>query len=95
MDEMRLIDAYKLKSLIEDFPEWMKFDKDRVIKTIDNAPTVEQPTGEWVFNSDNIMFGNPYGSYKCTNCYSWTGWITHFCPNCGAKMKGGEGNEAD
>lgn len=50
----------------------------------------ERPTCKWIFDSDNIMFGNPYGSYKCTNCNSWTGWVTHFCSNCGAKMKGGE-----
>ena len=53
----------------------------------------DRPQGEWMFNSDNIIFGSPYGSYKCTNCNSWTGWITSFCPNCGAKMKGGETND--
>lgn len=85
---MRRIDADYIREKI-----WEAYQDNRIctaLDIIDNAPTVEQPTGEWIFDSDNIMFGNPYGSYKCTNCNSWTGWVTHFCSNCGAKMEGGE-----
>ena len=38
---MRLIDADYLKELITDYPEWNKFDKNRAIKTIDNAPSID------------------------------------------------------
>lgn len=92
MDEMRLIDAYKLKSLIEDFPEWMKFDKDRVIKTIDNAPTIAKcgisseglplmdlrpkPTGEWLSTGKDLKREHPYSAKWY--CCSYCGKVNDF-----------------
>ena len=37
---MRLIDADQLLSLVIDFPEWNKFDKNRAIRMINEAPTI-------------------------------------------------------
>lgn len=72
-------------------------------KIIDNAPTVEthdtvnmycdkdtqiiveqiRPQGEWLINANQI--------YKCSICGGFGNPIYfRFCPNCGAKMKGGE-----
>ena len=42
----------------------------------------ERPQGEWI--------ANPLGDYVCNKC-SWVvgKFERNFCPNCGAKMKGG------
>ena len=49
-------------------------------------PTVEErPTGEWLEDSGNIA---------CSHCHTiWLYRRTNYCPNCGAKMKGGRKNE--
>ena len=78
-------------------------DAQEIINIIDNAPTVEthdtvnmycdkdtqiiveqiRPQGEWLINANQI--------YKCSICGGFGNPIYfRFCPNCGAKMKGGE-----
>ena len=64
-----------------------------VIDLIDNAPTVEpeRPQGEWEEVDIKPM---PYGGYTCNRKCNKCGYFTreyrlNFCPNCGAKMKGG------
>ena len=71
-----------------------------ICNIIDNAPTVEvtdydtgyqdgledglndiRPQGEWIFVSRNC--------WKCPYCQELTNEGKNFCPNCGAKMKGG------
>ena len=60
----------------------------RQAKRLYNAGYHKQSEGEWVEHS------NWAGSieYKCTACKETTFHAQHyaFCPNCGAKMKGGE-----
>lgn len=61
----------------------------------------EQSEGKWIYNPDGIDWG--LGSWQCslcgcnnhnlprdngTNPLVWAG--SKFCPNCGAKMKGGK-----
>ena len=97
---MELISKDKLKEVIE--PMVGKFDDDgefwwsreSILRVIDNAPTIEErKEGEWNFIGWN--------QFECTCChYPYTqdqlravttrnGQIfPHFCPNCGAKMKG-------
>ena len=41
----------------------------------------EKPQGEWIFVSRNC--------WKCPYCQELTNEGKNFCPNCGAKMKGG------
>ena len=62
------------------------------IKTIDDAPTVERPHGEWekpFLHSDGRWY------HKCTNCHVCSevsilqDKYCNFCVNCGADMRGG------
>lgn len=53
-----------------------------ILDLIDNAPTVEQPTGEWI----TANLEKPYG--KCNQCGEICE-VDNYCGNCGAKMKGG------
>jgi hypothetical protein len=90
---MRLIDADALcgryNSIIWDTTD----DHETAINLLSNAPTAEPPRGEWI-PSPNIM-----ECVVCSRCNSDNlsaqvvdpppPWY-HFCPNCGAKMKGGE-----
>lgn len=52
-----------------------------VINIINNAPTVERPTGEWIEEYCN----------KCGGSSLCDGWginvESRFCPNCGADMR--------
>lgn len=65
---------------------------------IDNAPTAERPTGEWIY-TDIEDKRKGYGGYcsicKCNMPIFMEDWKhkyceTSYCPNCGAKMKEGE-----
>ena len=49
----------------------------------------ERPQGKWSFDSEFLMIGSPYGSYKCSNCGVHTDdKEDNFCWNCGADMRG-------
>ena len=56
---------------------------------IENAPAADVAPvvhGRWKLDV------NPYShkwNYKCTTCSGWTTDETDYCPNCGAKMDGG------
>ena len=67
---------------------------DKVIEIIDNAPTVEErPQGEWYRTGQSFINPNKFRNYGCSVCrYELDEHIRekpNFCPNCGAKMKGG------
>ena len=59
-----------------------------------NAGYRKQSEGEWIENPINNYDGEPSGLYYvCSVCHTDNGFEdTPFCPNCGAKMKGGEDN---
>lgn len=82
---MRLIDAEAFREQLSNSYEYTELDE--IIEMLDNAPTVERPTGKWIdidsfvskarcSKCKNIMLTEPFGK-------------TNYCPNCGAKMKGG------
>ena len=45
--------------------------------------------GEWTWNSEPI-FGNPYGSYECSECGDRADFKYNYCCSCGAEMKNAE-----
>ena len=49
----------------------------------------KQIEGEWE-KRDFIIFDFVKTAYRCTSCNTTWDAPTKFCPNCGAKMKGGE-----
>lgn len=94
---MRLIDADALERAIKtecnpygrptiDFESGIK-----VLKIIDNAPTVElRPKGKWIecnpLVEDKYMIdGNEY--FKCSECYCCARKKHSFCPDCGSDMR--------
>lgn len=93
---MRLIDVDalgigKAKREIFDVPEYAD-GWNSAIDAIDNAPTIEaEPVrhGEWV--------KYPHGSgIYCSECHKrrrYKDIHDEYCPNCGAKMDGGEKEE--
>jgi len=76
----------------DEFDKGYNLGIERALELIDAAPTVEQPKGKWI-NIETSVNGYD-GQAECNLC----GCIVHnnfskavnFCPNCGAKMKGGE-----
>lgn len=55
----------------------------------DVAPVVH---GVWV----RVHKIDPISGYRCSKCRRMVGFdLTPYCPNCGAKMDGGDSNEAD
>ena len=48
-----------------------------------NAGYRKQIEGEW------IIKGNYFQRLVCTNCSGFGITMSRYCPNCGAKMKGG------
>lgn len=66
----------------------------RIYEIIDNSPTVEKrPQGKWTRTGQSFINPNKFRNFCCSNCF----WELdehiriepNFCPNCGAKMKGG------
>ena len=74
--------------------------KEKLINTPTNTSTQKQSEGEWI---DHYFIKvdcpkNGFPSVKCSACKAVFCDIInnhrfafHYCPNCGAKMKGGEG----
>ncbi len=59
-------------------------------RRIDQMPSVDvQPVkhGRWIWDS-SPEFGNPYGSYVCSECDERQAYKENYCPNCGARMDG-------
>lgn len=85
---MRLIDADALQKhkQLEAFGNGQYEDVEIVYgNDIDNAPTIEaEPVkhGRWI--------GIGRTSVTCSECGEWTEVAGNYCPNCGAKMEGGE-----
>lgn len=57
-----------------------------------NCPTIEaEPVrrGRWEYREIPV-FGNPYGSYECSECGNAEPHKTCYCSYCGALMEGEE-----
>ena len=87
---MRLIDAIGLKQAL--VVSAILEDKKTIEQIIDEQPTIEpeRKTGRWI---DITTDESIDVEYKCSECgfemFLWSN-LTNFCPNCGAKMEGGE-----
>ena len=95
-NEVRLIDANALSIRVMDASYWDNQDEDVIWNLVQDAPTVdavEVVHGRWLDNVDeNGYLCNAWR--KCSAC----GGLNFskrppYCPNCGAKMDGG--NEDD
>ncbi len=85
---MRLIDA---DALIFELEEWKKNPNNddsavdlvnHFIGIIKALPSAEPKTGKWIDCNWSI---------RCSECgYSMPWAVRNFCPNCGARMKGGD-----
>ena len=105
---LRLNDADVLKDVLfqrhvhdDEYSEPILYYVD-AIESIDDAPAVDAAPvvhGRW--KADKDYFGDVY--YICSNCgCNW--WLEdgtpedntmNYCPECGAKMDGGDGDEID
>ena len=83
----------KLIEVIDNAPTVEQKYYERVIAQIN--PVIEaRPPGEWIEHTERITLDT---YYECSNCKEpWTTiegtpWqnMMNFCPNCGAKMRGG------
>lgn len=49
----------------------------------------DSQTGEWI-GEEKLPDRVGYKWYRCSECGMLVDKVTNFCPNCGAKMKGGD-----
>ena len=66
-----------------------------VLRMIDDAPAADVvPVVHGVWGRVNKI--DPISGYRCSKCRRIVGFdLTPICPNCGAKMDGGDSNESD
>lgn len=67
----------------EMFAEWFE----ECFKTQPTADVEPVRHGRWEYNQDVILY------WVCSECAYYVQHEYKFCPNCGAKMDGGDDNE--
>lgn len=86
-------DMFKVKEL-EKAPKYDGHTPSDAIKRIGNLTCAgyrKQSEGEWLFNWSGMCLEGTDAplNYKCSLCDEYATDPFSFCPNCGAKMKGG------
>ena len=78
------------------FTEW---ELKKLIFALDVLRTIaDRPQGEWIYGEHNVAMCD---GYRCNRCDFFVPWDYehkfidfindyHFCPNCGARMKGAD-----
>ena len=82
-----LIDRAKAIKAIEDMQDCYNgfsstFDKAQIIEVLEEVPTAERK-GHWI----DIKCGS-VSIWKCSECEEIFSEDYHYCPNCGADMRG-------
>ena len=68
------------------------------ISALYRVPSADRPQGEWIYGEHNVAMCD---GYRCNRCDFFVPWDYehkfidfindyHYCPNCGAKMKGAD-----
>ena len=88
------IEAFETKITITGINDVYKFGAyiQSVMDKIKALPSAEAVQGEWIFRTDiPIGGGRESAGYVCSNCRKDYFHVDgmNFCPNCGARMKGG------
>ena len=86
-----------IRALLNDAPEQVGYSREDAadcIRYMDAADVAPVRNGRWI-EPPRLYYGAK--QYECSLCYSDTFWNKHsitekypHCPNCGAKMDGGE-----
>ena len=63
----------------------------KIIKDLPAADVAEVVHGRWLWNEEGEIDWEQF--YRCSNCGNKEYWESSFCPNCGAKMDGGNEGE--
>lgn len=85
-----LISRQAVDDAIYDYSRSCDVNYAQIIEYIDKIPSVENK-GEWIADVDK--WGDvvtTVNGYTCSKCGMFNSDKDNFCPNCGAKMKGGE-----
>ena len=86
-----LIDRNHLLNRLQDFVDWCRDGRKQgtefCIDVIIDEPSAEpeRKTGKWIKEREEWFADYPY---KCTNCGKYSRARYHFCPNCGADLRG-------
>ena len=96
----RFIDANALKKAIDhtgvdmlESADYFGFTYKKIMRVIDDAPTADVAPvvhGRWVMKE--TMIRSPYAKNTyCSKCFYETGNTSNYCPNCGCRMDGEDG----
>ena len=79
--------------VVATIPIWSDFYLD--ISTINTSDVVPKSEGEWIEQIKVARQSNkpPLLYYQCSLCGVYLATRANFCPNCGAKMKGGASDD--
>ena len=63
--------------------------KKTVYERLKQAPSADRPRGKWVYHKDNMPCVR-WDRWECDQCHNRTEYISDYCPNCGADMRGAD-----
>ena len=76
-------DLIRREDAIKALYEYSFVSKNVIEREIKAIPTADRPQGEWIDK------GNWMG-IECSRCKCHSRYVTPFCPQCGARMKGAD-----
>ena|GEM_PF-5896151 len=91
-------DLIRREDAIEALYKYSFVSKDVIEKEINAIPSADRPQGKWIYGEHNVAMCD---GYRCNRCDFFVPWDYehkfidfindyHFCPNCGARMKGAD-----